>query len=329
MELIKRNSRKRFSNIIIFAFIVLGTILPLCLGDQKYFLLLMCLAGIYIVATSGLDICFGYSGQISLGQAGFYAIGAYVSAMLSIYMKVPVPFAILIGSLAAALVGYLLAFTSVKLVYHFLSLTTIAFGEIVRLLLVNGKAITGGPDGLVGIPPFTVFGISFSSNQMYFYIIWIVMIVFLAGKVSLINSRVGRAFIAIRDNPSASEAFGIKLSKYKATAFAIGAFCAGISGALYAHLVKFINPDSFTGDQSIMFLVMVLIGGLGTFWGPIFGSVLIIALNEVLQTFGDYRMAIYGVIIITVLLFLPKGIIGTLREKLVVGKRIKREKVKE
>lgn len=323
-----RNPRKKMSTIVgIFLFVIL-TIIPLGLASQRYLLLLMCLAGIYIIASSGLDLSYGYSGQISLGQAGFYAIGAYTSAMLSLYLKIPVALSIIVGTLAAALVGYLLAFTAVKLVHHFLSLTTIAFGEIVRLLLINGKSITGGPDGLIGVPSLSILGVLFSSNQMYFYIIWICVILVLAGKVSIIDSRVGRAFIAVRDNPVASEAFGIKLSKYKAQAFAMSALCAGLGGALYAHLANFINPDSFTAEVSDMLLVMVLIGGSGTFWGPIVGSVIIIMVNEYLQVFTDYRMAIYGIMIIVVLFFLPKGIIGTLKVKLSDGGIKGRKKVK-
>ncbi len=322
-----QNPQKRISTIIILIAGLAITLLPLGLGDQRFILLMMCLVGIYVIVSSGLDLSFGYSGQISLGQAGFYAIGAYGSALLSKYLNIPVPISIVIGALMATLIGYLLAYTAVKLVYHFLSLTTIAFGEIIRLLLVNDRTITGGPDGLIAIPPLEMFGVSFSRNQMYFYIVWLCVILVLVGKASIVNSRVGRAFIAVKDNPAASEAFGIKLSKYKAQAFAIGALCAGLGGALYAHMVKFINPDSFVSDQSVMFLVMVLIGGAGTLWGPVLGSLIIIIINEYLQVFSDYRMAIYGLIIVVVLFFLPKGIVGTIKEKLAYGRRKSGKKV--
>ena len=314
-------SPKRYKYLAIIIALAIIFCLPLLLSEQRYVLFLMCTFGIYIIVTAGLDLCFGYSGQISIGQAAFYAIGAYTSAILSASCNVPVLLAMLIGGIAAALAGYGLAFSAVKLVHHFLALVTIGFGEIVRLLILNSVNLTGGPDGFIGIPALKIFGIDFGSNLMFFYFIFFLTIVFLILKSSIVNSRVGRAFIAIRENPTASEAFGIKLSKYKAMAFAVGAFFAGIGGALYAHLVKFISPETFSIDQSIMFLVMVLIGGMGTFFGPILGAVLIIIVNEWLQIFGDFQMAIYGIIIIVVLFFMPKGIVGTLKDKAFFSKK--------
>ena len=308
-------SPKKYKYTFIGILLAIIFFLPLILADQRYILFLMCVSGIYIIVNSGLDLCFGYSGQISIGQAAFYAIGAYTSAILSTNYGVPVFLAMLCGGITAAIIGYLLSFSAVKLVHHFLALVTIGFGEIVRLLILNSVDVTGGPDGFIGIPALKLFGITFGTNQSFFYIVFVLTIVFLVLKSSIVNSRVGRAFIAIRENPIASEAFGIKLSRYKAMAFGVGALFAGIGGALYAHLVRFISPETFSLDQSIMFLVMVLIGGMGTFLGPIVGAVLVIIVNEWLQVFGDFQMAIYGVIIIVVLFFLPKGIIGTLKDK--------------
>lgn len=299
------------SLIIILA---IALIFPVAFSSETYMLFLLCMFGIYIIVNSGLDILFGYSGQISLGHAGFYAIGAYVSAFMSI-SGVPVILSMIMGAVAAALVGYLLALPTVKLVHHFLALVTIGFGEIVRLLALNGGAVTGGADGINFIPELKIFGLSIGSYQYYFYFVLAVTIVFLVIKSKLVDSRVGRAFIAIRENPDASEAFGIRLSKYKALAFTISAFYAGFGGALYAHLIRFISPESFSGEQSIMFLVMILVGGMGTFIGPILGGGIIIMLTEFLQRFGNYQMAIYGILIILVLFVLPKGIIGTIKNK--------------
>lgn len=300
---------------IIFGILVLAAVLyPILFSSETYMLFLLCLLGIYIIVNTGFDLSFGYSGQISLGQAGFYAIGAYVTALLSL-SGVPVLLTMFCGAIAAALVGFILAKPCVKLVHHFLAIVTIGFGEIVRLIVLNAGDLTGGPDGLIGIPPLNLFGFELRDYGAYFYFVLAMVLIFILAKCRLVNSRVGRAFLAIRDNPDASEAFGLKLSKYKSLAFTTAAFYAGFGGALYAHLVRFISPESFSAEQSNMFLVMILIGGMGTLVGPLIGSAIIITVTEVLQQFGNYQMLIYGIIIIFVLFVMPNGIAGTIRNR--------------
>lgn len=206
--------------------------LPLLLSHQIYWILLLNLAGIYVIVNSGLDIVYGYSGQISIGQAGFYAIGAYGSALLAARMDVPVILSIPLAALAAALCGALIAIPSVKLVHHFLAMVTIGFGEIVRLLLLNGGKLTGGPDGIVSIPKLEIGPLVFDTNRRYFYVILLSVAVLLAVKARLVDSRIGRAFVAIRESPRAAAACGIDVQRYKVLAFAIGAFYAGVGGAV-------------------------------------------------------------------------------------------------
>lgn len=303
---------QRASAIAVAALVLLC---PILFPESTYIHLLLCTLGIYIIVNTGFDVLFGYSGQISLGQAGFYAIGAYFSAMLS-KAGTPVLLAILLAGCIAALVGYVLAIPCSKLVHHFLAIVTIGFGEIVRLLALNGpKDLTGGANGINNIPPVSFFGLQLTSKASYLYFVTALVLIFLLIKSRIIASRAGRAFQAVKCNPEASEAFGIKLSHYKAMAFTIAAFCAGIGGALYAHLVRFISPETFSADQSSMFLVMILVGGMGTFLGPILGSSIIIVITELLQRFGQYQMLIYGALIIFVLFVMPSGIAGTLRDK--------------
>ena len=288
---------------------------PVLFPEQTYMHLIICTLGIYIIVNSGFDILFGYSGQISLGQAGFYAIGAYFSAILS-KAGLPVLLSMLLGASIAALVGYFLAIPCSKLVHHFLAIVTIGFGEIVRLLALNGPtSLTGGANGIGGIPTVSFFGFQLTSKGSYLYFVVALVVLGLIVKQRIVDSRVGRAMSAIKCNPDASEAFGMKLSTYKSMAFTISAFYAGIGGALYAHLVRFISPESFSADQSSMFLVMILVGGMGTFCGPIIGSAIIIFVTEVLQQFGEYQMLIYGALIIFVLFFMPNGIAGTIRNR--------------
>ena len=220
----------------------------------------------------------------------------------------------ILGATVAALIGMLIALPAAKLEHHFLALVTIGFGEIIRLVFLNGGRFTGGPDGIPFIPSLKLGSICFSSYQMFFYVIWICVFIFLIIKQSLVKSRFGRAFMAIREDSNASSAFGINNTKFKVIAFGVAAFYAGMGGALYAHLVKFVSPESFTQTQSVLFLTMLLLGGSGTFWGPIIGTVLLTFLFEFLQSFGIYQMAIYGLIIIFVLFFMPQGITGKLKE---------------
>lgn len=314
-QIMKFISNSKFQKSFGGALVAAVVLYPILFPGQTYIHLIVCTLGIYIIVNTGFDILFGYSGQISLGQAGFYAIGAYFSAIFS-KAGVPVLLSMLIGASMAALVGYFLAIPCSKLVHHFLSITTIGFGEIVRLLALNGPTkLTGGANGIGGIPMVSLFGYQLSSYSTYLYFVLALVLIMLFAKSRIVNSRVGRAMSAIKCNPDASEAFGMKLSKYKALAFTIAAFYAGLGGALYAHLVRFISPESFSADQSSMFLVMILVGGMGTFSGPIIGSAIIILVTEILQQFGQYQMLIYGALIIFVLFFMPNGIAGTIRKK--------------
>jgi branched-chain amino acid transport system permease protein len=300
----------------ILGVIVIGCVLlfPIAFSEHIFTQLLLCTLGIYMIVNTGFDILFGFSGQISLGQAGFYAIGAYCSALLS-KAGMPVFFSMIVAASIAALVGYFLALPCAKLMHHFLAMVTIGFGEIVRLLAVNCGWLTGGVDGITRIPPLRIFHYELTSYSAYLYFVLAMVLLALFVKLRIGNSRVGRAMLAIKDNQDASEAFGLKLSKYKATAFTIASFYAGFGGALYAHLIRFISPESFTADQSSMFLVMLLIGGMGTFLGPLIGSTLMLALSEFLQQFGQLQMMIYGLLIIVVLLVMPNGIAGTVKSK--------------
>lgn len=314
-QIMKALSQTKVQRTIAILVVACVALYPVAFSGSIYMHLILCTLGIYVIVNTGFDILFGYSGQISLGQAGFYAIGAYFSAILS-KAGLPVVLSMLLAATIAAVVGYVLAIPCSKLVHHFLAIVTIGFGEIVRLLALNGPTkLTGGANGIGAIPPVSLFGIKLTTNAMYLYFVLALALLFLIIKHRIVDSRVGRAMQAIKCNPDASEAFGMKLSRYKAMAFTIAAFYAGVGGALYAHLVRFVSPESFSADQSSMFLVMILVGGMGTFCGPIIGSLLIIVVTEFLQQFGTYQMLIYGALIIFVLFFMPNGIAGTLRNK--------------
>lgn len=283
-------------------------ILPLVFRNDSYILLLFCTTGIAIIVVTGLDILFGYSGQISLGHAAFYCIGAYTSAILSRNLHLPVFITLFLGAIVATLFAVIIAAPSVKLVHHFLALVTISFGQLTYLFVANAKGLTEGYSGMNFIPRPSLSTFQFESNFSYFYLVYFFFLIFLIVKKRLIASKTGRAFIAIRENTHAAEGMGVDATKYKVMAFAASAFYAGFGGALYAHLIGFISPESFEMHQSVIFLTMLLFGGMGNFYGPILGAVSLTIVSEFLQKLGSYQMLAYGVFLLIIVVFIPSGI---------------------
>jgi branched-chain amino acid transport system permease protein len=295
---------------------------PLVVHNQ-YVLLVATLTGIYVIVNAGLDIVYGYSGQITLGQAGFYAIGAYTSALLSMHTALPVIVCMVLAGLLASLIGAIIAIPAVKLVHHFLAMVTIGFGEIVRLLVLNGGKLTGAADGIPRVPKLRILDFTFDSVGRYFYFVLLCVVVLLRLKQNLVTSRIGLAFRSIRENADAAAASGINVHRLKVTAFTVEGFFGGFGGALYAHLVGFISPETFGLQQSVLFLTMVLLGGAGNLWGPIIGTVLISIMFELLQPLGQAQMAIYGVMIMAIIFFMPRGITGNISGVLSSRRQVK------
>ena len=302
---------------------------------NRFILLLFGLVAIYAIAVSGLDILFGYSGQISLGHAGFYAIGAYVSTLLShprmglmewAGFSLPPILTIFIAGFVAMGFGAIVAFPASKLVAHFLALLTIAFAELVYLAIVSFPGVTRAFLGITGIPPISLFGFAFNTNYRFFLFAFALVLLFLLIKQRIVHSRIGRVFVAIRENPLAANGVGIKLQHYKVMAFAISAFFTGIAGALYAHMISFISPETFMFAQSVIFLTMLVFGGAGNMIGPLVGVVVIVGLQEGTQFWPQGRMLIYGMFLLVTILFLPRGvfsIVGAVKKLIrkVVSKR--------
>lgn len=295
-------------------------LIPIVFSRSAYLMLLLCTIGISTIAVSGLDLLFGYSGQISLGHAAFYAIGAYTSAILSKNYGIPVWITLIIGATLAAIIGLLIALPSVKLVHHFLALVTISFAQLVYLFVSNAEELTQGFEGINFIPKPTIGSFSFDTNTSYFYLIWVCALLLLFFKQCIVCSKTGRAFLAIKENSHAANGMGINLTKYKVMAFAISAFYTGFAGGLYAHFIGFISPESFMLMQSVLFLTMLLFGGTGNLYGPILGTVALTILSELLQEIGNYQVIVYGFVLLLVILFLPTGLSG-----IKLKKRLKKE----
>ena len=290
--------------------VVVLVVVALLLSQKTYYALIIGLIGIYAIVADSLDILFGYTGQISLGHAGLFAIGAYVTTLLRMRAGVPSLIALIIGAVVTMLVGFLVAIPASKLVKHFLSLLMIAFGQMVYLIANTWTPVTGGSLGIGEIPYLNLCGLVLNSNLKCSIFIWILVALFMLAKHRIINSRTGRAFIAIRENPVAARGLGIDVRRYKIMAFGISAFMTGMAGGLYAYLRGFISPETFNGTQSTLFMTMLLFGGITTVAGPVIGSAVLLLVKEVFQSLALYQGLIYAVFILVILFFFPNGAVG-------------------
>jgi branched-chain amino acid transport system permease protein len=303
----------RYKNwLISLAFILVFVGLPAVVGNNAYLMLILSLSGIFVIASIGLDLLFGYSGQISIGQAAFYAVGAYTSAILTTKLGVSVWLGMLAGGVLATIFAALVALPICKLVHMFLALVTIGIGELTHQAIINLPDLTGSFTGVRAIPMPRIGDYVFNASS-YYYIVLGVVVLSLLVKQHIVDSRIGRAFIAIRENSDAANAMGINVTYYKVVAFACSAAFTGIAGALYAHYIGFISPESFTLDQSVLFLTAVLCGGMGTLVGPIIGAVVITVINEAIQVLGSYQMLVYGIFIVVAVIYVPEGLVGVVK----------------
>ncbi len=256
---------------------------------------------INIILAVSLNLVTGFTGQFSLGHAGFMSIGAYVCALIMMRMPTPVGFLIglVAGAFAAAFVGILIGIPTLRLKGDYLAIATLGMAEIVRVLFLNME-ITNGAAGLNGIPRF--------ANWLWFYFFLVATIIIIN---NFIRSSHGRACISIREDEIASESMGINTTKYKVMAFALGAFFAGVAGALYASYFYFLKPDLFGFLKSIDILVIVVLGGMGSITGSIIAAILLALVTTFLQSFTAVRMILYAVILVVIMIFRPQGLMGT------------------
>ncbi len=284
--------------------------LPL-LGLSQYIMRILIMIGIYSMLGMGLNILTGYTGQVSLGHAGFYAIGAYCSALLSLKFGFNFIIAALLGASLAAICGLLLGLPTLRLKGTYLSIVTLGFGEIVKMVLMNWDKVTNGTLGLKNIPRPSLFGfeLTLSNNGIYYMMLALVALVTVSCIV-IIRSKIGRAFLSMKEDELAATMMGIKTTRYKVLAFVISAFITGIAGAFYASMISFIDPNSFTFDTSTLIISIVILGGMGTIRGMFLGSAILISFPEVSRFLMDYRFVVYGLILILMMRFRPQGVLG-------------------
>ena len=271
---------------------------------SQYYQLNIYLLFINIIMATSLNLVNGFLGQLHLGHAGFMAVVAYVSAAMTTRMDLPFIPSLIVGSIAAGIVGLLVGYPILRLGGDYLAIATLGFGEIVRIIFVNTEYV-GGARGLSGIPRYTSWPVLF--------LLTVAIVVLIRNYIS---SSHGRAVLSIREDEIAAETMGINLTKYKVLTFAIAAFFAGTAGALYAHYFFIITPATFNFLKSVDYLVMAVLGGLGSITGSIFAASGLTIISALLQDFGAVRMIAYSVILILIMLFRPSGLMGTKELKL-------------
>jgi len=270
----------------------------------------------YVVLGLGLNIVVGLAGLLDLGYVAFYAVGAYSYALLNYHYGLDFWIALPVGALIGAGFGILLGFPVLRLRGDYLAIVTLGFGEIIRLILENWNDFSFGPSGIANIPRPSFPGIQFSlhTSTIYMYFLMICLVLFTIFVVNrLQNSRIGRAWVALREDEIACQAMGIDKVKTKLTAFALGATWAGMVGVIFAAKTTFINPASFTFLESAMILSIVVLGGMGSIPGVVIGAFILILMPEYLRAFSDYRMLLFGGILVIMMVFRPQGIICNVR----------------
>lgn len=299
---------RRFKVFLIPASLISFLVFPLILKD--YYIDVLIMSGIYILLALGLNIIVGFTGLLNLGFAAFYAIGAYTYAILNTKIGLGFWASLPISASLAALAGLLLAIPALRLRGDYLAIVTLGFGEIVRLILNNWDSLTNGPNGITGIARPSLMGFSFTQIEYYYYLVFLVTLISVVIIRRVETSRIGRAWIAIKENEIAASSMGINPTKYKLYAFTFGTFWAGIAGILFSAKMQFVSPESFTFMESILILSMIILGGLGNTYGAIIGAFILVILPEILREVQLYRMLILGISLVLLMIFRPQGILG-------------------
>ena len=301
--------RQILANLPYLAIVAIMALLPLVISNE-YYIQVLIFIGIYIILTLSLNLLNGYVGLLSIGHAAFYGIGAYASAKLVMEAGLPFPLAMLGAGAAAGVFGYLIAKPTLRLSGIYMTMATLGFNMIFFLVLQNWMSFTNGPLGIMDIPPPSIFGYAIESRVQYYYLIYFLVLLTIISMQRLMTCRFGRALVSIRENELAAEAMGVNTTKYKIQAFVLAAFYAGIAGSYYAHFVTFVSPDSFYIYESFILLAMLAFGGQGNLIGPVFGAAVLTIIPEVFRFLQEYRMLVYGGILIVMMLVRRQGLLG-------------------
>lgn len=261
-----------------------------------------------LLLLGGLNLVMGYGGQISLCQAGFFGMGAYMSGVLSVRWGVPPAFGALAAMAGAAVSAFVIGVPALRLRGHYLSMATLGFNAILSVLFNELVSVTGGPNGLSGVPPIALFGFAFDTPARFFWLAWLAGLVLMLLVASLLASRAGRALRAVSGSEVAADSMGVDTFRVKLASFMASAVAAGLAGALYVHFNQYASPETFSFSASVLLVVMVAIGGWGRYWGPLFAAAVFTAVPEFLRRIQDAELLVFGACMVVVMLFLPGGI---------------------
>lgn len=303
MDKAKWTAQRRRRNLValVLGFVLLYGMMQTGLISMQYQGIIITI-GIYVLLAASLNLTTGVLGELVLGHAGFMSIGAYTAALFTLHMDLPgmveFPLALLVGGGLAAVFGVFIGMPALRLRGDYLAIVTLGFGEIIRVVIQN-LTITGGGRGLYGIDEYTTFP----------WVFWIAALS-VAVMYSMIGTRQGRAILSLRENEIAAEAVGVPSTRYKVLAFTLSSFFAGVAGGLYAHYITVLDPATFDFNMSIEILVMVVLGGMGSFTGSVLAAVVLTLLPELLRDLADYRMLIYSVVLVLMMILRPQGLLG-------------------
>ncbi len=302
----------------LYLLLALGLLLVVALPWvlNPYYTSIAIFIGIHTIVTVGLCLLMGYTGQVSLGQAAFYGLGAYVSAVLSKTYGISPWLAMLVAGTITGSFAYIIGVPILRLRGNYLAMATLGLGIMAYIVFREADAITGGQTGLPGIPYFSVFGFVFSTDRRYYYLVWAICLGVLLVSQNIINSRIGRALRAIRDSEAAAESIGINVPDLKVKVFTLSAVYAALAGSLYVHYLTFVSPQPFDFLFSVRLLLMAVVGGLASIWGAIFGTATVSILGDFLHGFGGLDVIAFGLTLTVMMIFMPKGLWVTLMEKL-------------
>src|SRR6266536_3347726 len=304
-------SRRFWLGLLVVACLVLPQLL------SSYMVYILSLVVIYSIVAIGLNILMGYAGQISVGHTGFFAIGAYTSAIAMLRFDLPFWVALPLAGLVSGGIGLLLGVPALRLSGFYLAVATLGFGIAVPLVILNSESISGGHMGM-NPPRPSAFGYQFSSDLSYFYLVFGILLLLLGVACWLLSTKAGRAWVALRDSETAAQAMGINLAYYKTLAFTVSGFYTGIAGSLDGHLITSIHPEGYTFAQSIQFLTFIVVGGMASIPGSIMGAVFLTVVQQILSfgfpglesRFKDLPAMMYGLVLILCIMFLPGGLAG-------------------
>lgn len=301
------NSKSKANYWIAFA-VGVGLLLPF--AANTYQIHILNLVVLYIMLAIGLNLTMGYCGQLNLAHVAFYAAGAYTSAILTTTYQFNFWLALPISILVSVFLGVLIGLPSLRVRTHYLAIATLGLSIAVNETIVNLDTVTGGPVGITGIPKPSFFGILLITEYSYYYLVFaFTLLLFLFSRL-VVKHSIGRSFRAVRDDHIAAQSLGINVAKQQILAFAFSGLFAGVGGVLYAHMLSYVSPDTFTFNEMMFILTIVVIGGLGNIYGSIAGAVILLILREWLLQFENWQQVLYGAMIVALVVFMPGGLVS-------------------